>query len=132
MPYYGNKLGIADKDVPLNYTINATERIVGPPFRGGAVVSFPIQRIQRIMGQITLDDEDRTTVPAFGQLALTVNGKVFDSPVGRQGEFYLENVPAGRHSATVEHKDKTCNFTIDVPNLDESEIKLGTLKCQLH
>ena len=132
LPYYGNKLGIADKDVPLNYTINATEKVVGPPFRGGAVVSFPVQRIQRIMGQMTLDDEDRTTVPAFGQLALTVNGKVFDSPIGRQGEFYLENVPAGRHSATVEHKDKTCNFTIDVPNLDESEIKLGTLKCQLH
>jgi outer membrane usher protein len=130
LPYYGNKLGISDKDIPLNYTIDATEKVVGPPFRGGAVVSFPVQRIQRILGQITLDDGVSTIVPAYGQLALTANGKLFESPIGRQGEFYLENLPAGRHSATVEHKDRTCNFVLDVPKLDQPEIKLGTLKCQ--
>ena len=130
LPYYGNKLGISDKDIPLNYTIDATEKVVGPPFRGGAVVSFPVQRIQRILGQITLDDGVSTIVPAYGQLALTANGKLFESPIGRQGEFYLENLPTGRHSATVEHKDRICNFVLDVPKLDQPEIKLGTLKCQ--
>jgi outer membrane usher protein len=132
LPYYGNKLGISDKDIPLNYTIDATEKIVAPPFRGGAVVSFPVQRIQRILGQINLDDGVSTTVPAYGQLSLNANGKLFESPIGRQGEFYLENLPAGRYSAKVEHKEGSCTFTLDIPESDQSEIKLGTLKCQLH
>jgi outer membrane usher protein len=132
LPYYGNKLGISDKDIPLNYTIDATEKIVAPPFRGGAVVSFPVQRIQRILGQISLDDGVSTTVPAYGQLSLDANGKLFESPIGRQGEFYLENLPAGRYSAKVEHKEGSCTFALNIPESDQSEIKLGTLKCQLH
>jgi outer membrane usher protein len=132
LPYYGNKLGISDKDIPLNYKVDATERIIGPPFRGGAVASFPVQRIQRILGQITLDDGVSTTVPAYGQLSLNANGKLFESPIGRQGEFYLENLPPGRYSAMVEHKEGSCTFALDVPELDQSEIKLGTLRCQLH
>jgi outer membrane usher protein len=132
LPYYGNKLGISDKDIPLNYTIDATEKIVAPPFRGGAVVSFPVQRIQRILGQINLDDGVSTTVPAYGQLSLNANGKLFESPIGRQGEFYLENLPAGRYSAKVEHKEGSCTFALNIPESDQSEIKLGTLKCQLY
>jgi outer membrane usher protein len=132
LPYYGNKLGISDKDVPLNYRVDATEKIIAPPFRGGALVSFPVQRIQRILGQITLDDGVNATVPAYGELSLIANGKLFESPIGRQGEFYLENLPAGRYSAKVAHKEGSCTVTLDVPELDQSEIKLGTLKCQLH
>jgi outer membrane usher protein len=131
LPYYGNKLGISDKDIPLNYRVDATEKIIAPPFRGGAVVSFPVQRIQRTLGQITLDDGGVASIPAFGQLAISANGKLFESPIGRQGEFYLENLPAGRHSAKVEHNDRTCQFTLDVPEADQAEIKLGTLSCQL-
>jgi outer membrane usher protein len=131
LPYYGNKLGISDKDIPLNYKVDATERTIGPPFRGGAVVSFPVQRIQRILGQITLDDGVSATVPAYGELSLIANGKLFESPIGRQGEFYLENLPAGRYSAKIEHKEGSCTFALEVPELDQSEIKLGTLKCQV-
>jgi outer membrane usher protein len=133
LSYYGNKLGISDKDIPLNYTIDATEKIIAPPFRGGAVVAFPVQRVQRIVGIVTLHNNGVVTIPAFGQLMIsTKDGKRFESPIGKQGEFYLESLPAGRHVALVEYKEQKCNLVLEVPDLDESEIKLGKLSCQLH
>jgi len=132
LPYYGNKLGISDKDIPLNYTVAATEKVVATPFRGGAVVTFPVQRVQMIVGKIVLDDSGAVAIPAYGQLTVSANGKQFDSPIGKQGEFYLENLPAGRYAATVQYREQACNLVVDVPDVDALEIKLGRLKCQLH
>ena len=53
----------------------------------------------------------------------------FDSPIGKQGEFYLENVPSGRHEAIIEHEGSVCRFMIEVPLIDVREVKLGTLRC---
>jgi outer membrane usher protein len=131
LPYYGNKLSISDKDIPLNYTIDATDKVVAPPFRGGAVVTFPVQRIQRSTGTVALQDSKGSVIPAYGQLTVTANGKQFESPVGKQGEFYLENVPPGRHRAIVEYKDKTCGFVLDVPSSAEPFVQLGNVRCQM-
>jgi outer membrane usher protein len=131
LPYYGNKLSISDKDIPLNYTIDATDKVVAPPFRAGAVVTFPVQRIQRATGTVAVQDSKQSVIPAYGQLTVTANGKQFESPVGKQGEFYLENVPPGRHAAIVEHKDKTCEFILDVPSSAEPVVQLGNVRCQM-
>jgi outer membrane usher protein len=131
LPYYGNRLGISDKDVPLNYTIAATEKLVAPPFRGGAVVSFPIDRVQRITGKVVLEDHGAAVTPAYGQLSVRGKGGQSESPIGKLGEFYLENLGAGRFSATVDYRDKVCAFNVDIPNSDESEIDLGTVICRV-
>ncbi len=132
LPYYGNKLSISDKDVPLNYTIAATEKLIAPPYRGGAVVSFPVRRVQSILGKIVLKDHTGAVVtPAYGQLS--VNGKPgqFESPIGKLGEFYLENLGAGRFAATVDYKGRLCLFTIEIPDSNELEIDLGTVACRI-
>jgi len=36
------------------------------------------------------------------------------SPIGRDGEFYFENV-ASAYPAVVEHETGRCEFTLDVP-----------------
>ena len=132
LPYYGNKLSISDKDVPLNYTIAATERLIAPPYRGGAVVSFPIRRVQSIFGKIVLKNRAGTLViPAYGQLSVRGKGAQSDSPIGKQGEFYLENLGAGRFAASVDYKGKLCLSTIDIPDSKESEIDLGTVACRI-
>lgn len=76
-------------------------------------------------------DSVAVTIPAYGQLVVTANGKQFDSPIGKQGEFYLENLAPGRYSALVQYREQACNFAVDVPDIDALEIKLGTLKCHL-
>ena len=129
LPYYGNKLSISDKDVPLDYNIVTIEKVVAPPYRGGAVVTFPVQRIQRLVGTITLEDSGQMMFPSYGQLLLSANGSEFESPIGREGEFYLENVPAGHHRAVVNHRDRSCEFEMDVPSSQEAEVKVGDLRC---
>ena len=132
LPYYGNKVAIADLDVPMNYMVDKTEKFIAPPYRGGAVVKFPVQRIQRISGEIELDDAHSTRIPAFGQVLTKVNNRVFESPVGRKGEFYFENLPPGQHSAVLDYEDHHCDFRIDIPIIDRDEIQLGKLTCRLN
>ncbi len=129
LSYYGNRIRVADEDIPIDYRIESVEQIVAPPYRGGTVATFPVQRIQILTGRIILESGAQLTVPAYGGMAVSADGKQFETPLGMQGEFYLENVPAGRHEAIVEHESSVCRFTIVVPSLDTREIKLGTLRC---
>lgn len=129
LPYYGNKLSISDKDIPLNYNIATIEKVVAPPYRGGAVVTFPIQLIQRLLGTIAFEQAGKLIFPSYGELLLTANGKQLESPIGRDGEFYLENVPVGKHRVVVNHQDRSCELVVDVPNSQAAEINVGDLSC---
>jgi outer membrane usher protein len=129
LAYYGNWLGIADRDIPLNYSVDTSEIIIAPPFRGGAVVTFPVKRVQSLTGIILLDISGKIAAPAYGELTVTAAGTRFESPISKQGEFYLENLPAGHHPATVEYQGRVCNFTLAVPASEKPSVSLGTLHC---
>lgn len=131
LSYYGNKLSISDKDIPLNYTIAATQRVIAPPFRGGVLVTFPVQRIQRATGVVNIVSAETIEIPTFGQLTIDVNGKQLESPIGRQGEFYLENLPTGRHQAIINYQGNACSFTLAMPQSDEPLVQLGTIQCEM-
>jgi outer membrane usher protein len=129
LSYYGNLLGIADRDIPLDRRVDATEKIIAPPYRGGVVVDFPVYRIQSVTGSIILQTPTELIIPAYGQLTVTADAKRFESPIGKQGEFYFESVPPGRHTAMLEYDETTCRFSVDVPASDASVLKLSTLRC---
>ncbi len=129
LPYYGNRLGVAAEDLPLDYEIATTEQIVAPPLRGGAVVTFPAQRLRAVTGRILVVLAGQTVVPAYGELSVTAEGRQLQSPLGREGEFYLENVPAGRHPAAITYGKTMCSFLLEVPADAPSLSELGTLRC---
>jgi len=129
LPYYGNRLGIADEDIPLNYSIEAKEELVAPPLRGGVVVRFPIQRIQALTGTVVVEAEGKTIIPVYGQLKVSVDGKSVESPIGEQGEFYLENLAPGHYPAKVEYTQRNCQFSLKVPASDQPLVNLGQLQC---
>jgi outer membrane usher protein len=129
LAYYGNRLGIADQDIPLDHSVGATERTVATPFRGGAVVAFPVRRVQAVTGTVTLEIGGAAVVPAYGQLVVSVDGHRFESPIGADGEYYLENLPVGRHIAVVEHEAARCSLTLDVPAGGGAVMTLSPLRC---
>ncbi len=129
LSYYGNRLRIADEDIPLDRSVEATETTVAPPVRGGALVTFPVRLIQGLTGSIRVEVAGELVTPAYGQLTVTAAERRFESPLGRQGEFYLENVPAGRHPAVVEHEAIQCGFTLEVPVSAAPTLDLGTVRC---
>jgi outer membrane usher protein len=132
LPYYGNHLSIADVDVPLDLSIGTSEMTLAPPYRGGAVALFPVSRDQRLTGRVRITRNGETLGPTSGRLRVTVDGRAFESPLGRAGEFYLEGVPAGSYVATIDEESGTCTFTLRVPNATAPVMQLGTLECTAH
>jgi outer membrane usher protein len=131
LPYYANRLSIADTDVPLDYAVEETERSIAPPYRGGALVLFPVERVRMVAGSIVMEFEGRTIVPAYGRLTLSLGNIPTDFPIGSLGEFYLQNVAPGRHTAVVSYGTASCEITIEVPATETPSIHLGTLRCPM-
>ena len=129
LSYYGNRLRIEDRDIPLDYDVQAVERTVGPPFRGGAYVEFPVQRVQTVTGLIVVRAAGSDAIPSFGALTLTRGADRFASPLGRHGEFYLENAPSGLYQASVQYEQGTCALQIEIPTGTTNVVKLGQLVC---
>jgi len=126
IPYYGNRLSIADRDVPLDFRIGPVEQVVAPRVRGGAVARFPLERIRTLAGTLHLEPGDG--VPAFGELALPGLGLEGVSPIGGDGRFYLENVPPGGHLAIVVWSGGRCLARLVVPE-DSANVELGRVAC---
>lgn len=133
LSYYGNRVTINPEQLPVNSSIGITEKLIAPPYRGGALISFPVQRVQVVTGKVVILIGDAqagvSAVPSYGDLTVTVEGQANVSPIGTKGQFYFENLPAGRHPAKVEGGDQDCEFTLNVPSSDSAFLDLGTIKC---
>jgi outer membrane usher protein len=129
LPYYGNRLRIDDRDVPLQYDVQAVEATVAPPFRGGALVAFPVRQVRTVTGTMVVRTGGNEIVPAYGQITLAAGGNTFVSPLGAAGEFYFENISTGAYDATVEYETSVCKTSVQIPASDSDVIKLGKLEC---
>jgi outer membrane usher protein len=129
LPYYGNELNIADTDIPIDYLVQDVHITLAPPYRGGAVVLFPVRRIQRTTGNVVIVTAAGDDRPEFGELTLVGGGESASSPLGARGEFYFENLPQGTHEAAVKYDGGSCSFILTVPHSDQPTLDLGTLRC---
>jgi outer membrane usher protein len=128
--YYGNILRIADGDIPLQYAVPEVGMTLAPPYRGGAVARFEVQRVQRVLGKILIAGQDKPH--SYGELTITAaNGRTYGSPVGSDGAYYFENLPTGSYSAVVETRSTQCTFTLTVPSSDEVVLKLDAVRCTM-
>jgi outer membrane usher protein len=131
LSYYGNRVSISRKDLPLNYNSDVVDKIVAVPYRGGVLVDFPVARIQRVTGKVAINQAGKTVVPKHGQLTISGYGKSVESPLGNAGEFYFENPQTGSYQAQIEFGDVICEFSLEVPQSSDGAIQLGTLHCQM-
>jgi outer membrane usher protein len=129
LPYYGNTIRIEDEDAPLDASIQTVQRLIAPPYKGGALVVFPVQRLQAMVGKLRVMVKGQPVVPAFGELDVISPNFQTSSNIGDNGEFYLENVPAGKFTARVLFKQGTCSFTLESPKSVKILLDLGTLDC---
>ena len=130
-PYYGNLLNISDTDIPLDYSIGGVRKTIAPPYRGGALVVFPVQPLRRVTGLIRIGAAPAERVPRDGELSVTPAGAdaPVTSPVGADGAFYFENLPAGRHRAIVRDSAGPCEFVLEVPASIDPLTDVGTVRC---
>jgi outer membrane usher protein len=131
-PYYANSIGINLNDVPFEYRVEPPSQFIAPPVKAGAIVTFNPQKIQNMVGTVAIKSNQKTIIPSYGNLIVTVGKKTFASPLSETGEFYLENVPAGKHPATIEYEEKECKFNIQIDKVNRPTIELGSLNCSFN
>jgi outer membrane usher protein len=129
LPYYGNRLAIADRDVPIEYRIGPTELLAAPTFRGGVVTRFAVAPMRAVEGELVTEAGGGEVAPAYGDLSVEAPGGPFSSPVGGDGRFYLESLPAGRHAAVVEWSGGRCRAALEVPE-SARVVDLGRVRCR--
>jgi outer membrane usher protein len=129
LSYYGNRIGIDDKDIPLDHDIVATELTIAPPYRGGAIVTFPVRQIFSVAGTVVVEEGGKDTAPAYGQLVVTVAGQSVVSPFDEAGNFYLENVSPGTYLAEAQYATGSCSFQLTVQPGRMALVNVGTVRC---
>lgn len=128
--YLGNRISINDLDVPIDYSIDSAEAFIAPPYHGGAVVAFPVRRLKAYEGTLSVTENGKSAVPAYGEIDLDVDGHAVSSPIGSDGAFYFENVAAGSYPATITtSKGDRCDFTFTVPKTEERIVRMGVVTC---
>jgi outer membrane usher protein len=131
--YYGNRLSIDASDLPLDRAIGIDERIVAPAQRGGAVVRFEALRLRPVIGRIVVIVRGQTIVPAFGDAELAIAGRRLSSPIGVNGEFFIDDLGAGWQRMAVRYDGVRYGCAFDVPDLPRvpgEAIDVGTVTCR--
>ena len=131
LPYYANRVSIADEDVPVGREVQVRERAVAPPYRGGAVIRFDADKVSAVTGTVKVTVDGQGVIPEYGDVVVRrADGEVV-SPVGRGGRFYFERLPTGRYAASVRYHDASCEFTIVVHPSSAAVVNVGAYSCRL-
>ena len=126
---YGNRLSIADEDLPIDYRVGRREELLAPADRAGAIATFDIARVRTVTGSVVMEMGGQALVPAYGQLTVHVGPTDVVSPLGRWGEFYFENLAPGRYAAVAEAEPGSCRLEIEVPAEGSAFVDAGRLHC---
>lgn len=128
--YQGNRIGIDDKDIPVEYTVREKVLSVAPPFRGGAVARFEVARLQAFTGHLYFGRKGERIPAEYAGLEVQLPDRPIEVVVATAGEFYLENLPPGKWPARIFLGERSCKFDLSVPKSDELFVEMGDIVCE--
>jgi outer membrane usher protein len=123
--YSANYASVAQADLPIEYTIDQISRTFSPSMRSGVVVPFHVDRLRSFTGRFVSRVTGNIRPLEYHQIVLPMEGRTIEIPTARNGDFYAENLPVGRHRARVEIDGLPCIFTLEIPASDSSFVSLG-------
>ncbi len=127
--FIDNQISIDGANVPLDITFPESVRLVSPPYRGGAVVNFEAKRLHAFVGSFKIRSGGQTRPAEFFEVTLDVDGRPLTFVTGRGGEFYVEDVKAGRYKAQLSANGMRCRFELTVPEAQGPLTDLGETVC---
>jgi outer membrane usher protein FimD/PapC len=129
--YYENQISIADKDVPIEYSLREVLKVVSPPLRSGSKIPFEVKRVQAVTGTLGMRRDGEWKPAEYVEARLPAEGREIAFPTGKGGEFYVEDLGPGTHAAYVEQEGTRCLFEMIVPSTDDMVLDLGRLTCEV-
>jgi hypothetical protein len=103
--------------------------LLAPPFRGGAIALFRAPRPSRVTGQFVVLRDRGVVTPANWGLVIATSAGSISSGLGSDGAFYVEDLPPGDYTATIEGDGLQCRTTLHVPASQDAVIKSGVTTC---
>jgi outer membrane usher protein len=128
--YVENQISIADKDVPMDYSLGEVSRLVSPPLRSGSVIRFEARKYRAVTGKLGVKVDGGIRPVEYHEIRTMMDGKELSFPTGKSGEFYLENLGPGTYDATFEFEGRKCGVALKVPESEETIVDLGGIACE--
>jgi outer membrane usher protein FimD/PapC len=128
--YVQNQISIADRDVPMDYSLAELSRLVSPPLRSGSVIRFDARKYQAVTGTFYAKVDGEARPVEYHEIRMEADGKEMAFPTGKGGEFYLENIRPGTYPASFEYKGRKCAVELKVPESEDTIIDLGGITCE--
>ena len=129
LPYYPNRIGYDDSDVPMDYRAGASQRAVAVPRNGGALVAFDVAPLRAISGRIVLPGIALEPGES-AQVRLRRGESVYETQIGASGRYYLEDVAAGTYDVDVEYAQGRARCVLTVPEAAPGIQRLVDLVCE--
>lgn len=126
---YETEFGIDARTLPIEQTVPHLQRRLVLPPRGGAVVDFAPVRLQALVGRLLVNTPTGWQPLPRALLRLSHEGREVQGETGLQGEFYLENLPLGRHHGRAQADGLRCEFTLEMPTRSEVLVEAGDIQC---
>lgn len=123
--YADNYVSIDDRDIPVEYSLERVGRYVSPPFRSGTFLTFDAVKTRALIGRMETRPGGKSVPVALAHAVFRLNGREISFITGRKGEFYLENIPAGRYTGALRDARRTYSFTLVIPPSDGMTVDLG-------
>lgn len=129
--FYDNEIVIRTQDLPIDRSIETARRKVSPSLRSGALVAFNATRIQAFSGKLKAVRGEQALPLEHQSASFVVQGRQQEFRTGRAGEFYLENIPAGRYAAQASLPGGgSCSFELVIPVSTEMLVELPDMLCR--
>jgi outer membrane usher protein len=117
-------VGINDKELPMEYTLPEKKKTIVPTYRGGTVVNFGLRKVNAVAGTAwQVQGGQRAPIGARSWGLSGPSGRVAID-TGSNGEFYLDDAPAGVYTGTVDIGDRTYNCRMVIPVFPEPVLEL--------
>jgi outer membrane usher protein len=129
LAHYGNQLSVDTESIPVDYELQGTDMLLGPPTRGVAIADFVLTQPHYYRGTLVVDVGGKRVAPKFGELQVLDLDPPLLSPLGALGEFELEGLVAGPHELRVDYEGGLCDVVVDVPEGQGPVIELGEIVC---
>ena len=130
IPYYANQIALDPSQVPLDHEIVRGSTRLAVFRNTGSVAVLDAQPLRAYSGRVRLRGVDGATPAAFGRIQLVRGDARQASPLGADGRFYFEQLPAGRHQATVDSDGRRAQCAIDIPaHAQPGIVELGEIEC---
>ena len=123
-------VAVNDKQIPMQYNIASRRITIAPPFRSGTVVDFGGRQLHAVTGFAwVVQGGTRTPAKTLRWNMQAPGGAPLQIATALDGDFYLEDAPAGSYRGVLEVDGKRYSCRMDIPQFSDAvhELQEGLL-----